>query len=171
MQITFPIITSPEAERSDFLEYFQALADSDFQEMVAISPFVDVFIIENLVRRCVFNSRRLTIVTRYGGHSITNRQRQYINEAINELREIERTKDPSIRNRIVWYENRRVHAKLVIVDWRRVLFGSQNFTQYGGLTGNYELGALIENGEEFEELRTFVSQITAGGTARCLYPD
>ena len=39
-----------------------------------------------------------------------------------------------------------LHAKAVIVDRKKVLIGSANLS-WGGMVGNYELGALIEDGE------------------------
>ena len=39
-----------------------------------------------------------------------------------------------------------LHAKVVIVDRKRVLIGSANLS-WGGMVGNYELGVLIEDGE------------------------
>ena len=39
-----------------------------------------------------------------------------------------------------------LHAKMVIVDRKKVLIGSANLS-WGGMVGNYELGVLIEDGE------------------------
>ncbi|MHA1249844.1 MAG: phospholipase D family protein [Candidatus Helarchaeota archaeon] len=41
-------------------------------------------------------------------------------------------------------ENRVLHAKVMIIDGKKVLLGSANIT-YGGLVKNYELGILINN--------------------------
>lgn len=167
-KVRFPILTSPRSKRDDFLQELQRIADSEFSEMVIVSPFVDHYIIENFIRRCVFNKRKLTIVTRYSGRGLNKTQRSWIDKAIAMAREYATSKDPTLLDRVRWYESNRVHAKMVIKDWSEVLFGSQNLTERGGLTGNFELGALIENKEEVRPLKEFVDEIRDAG--RQLFP-
>ena len=165
--IKFPIITSPKSRRFDFLNEFNVLVNSDFREMIAISPFVDVFIIENIIKRCLFKDRKLEVVTRYG--SLTSPQRKGIDLAVAKILEYEK-KDNDLRKKILWLRNERLHAKFIIVDWKTVLFGSQNFTKKGGLTGNYELGALIDDPDEVQKTRQFVEDIIITSKKKPFYP-
>ena len=164
----FPILTSPSSKRDDFLHELQRMADSDFSEIIIVSPFVDHYIIDNFIRRCVFNQRKLTVITRYGGRGLNDRQRAWIDEAIAMARQYATSKDPSLSDRVTWLQCNRVHAKLVIRDWTQVLFGSQNLTERGGLTGNFELGALIQNDTQVTRLRDFVADIIKA--SRPLFP-
>lgn len=167
-KVKFPILTSPRSKRDDFLQELQRIANSEFSEIVIISPFVDHYIIENFISRCLFNKRKLTIVTRYSGRGLNNTQRSWIDKAIAMAQDYATSKDPTLSERVAWYDSKRVHAKMVIKDWSEVLFGSQNLTERGGLTGNYELGALIENEDEIGPLKEFVDEIIEA--AQTLFP-
>ena len=160
MSIEFPILTVPSMERSDFLNKLQYMADFEFKEMVVLSPFVDVHIVTNLVNRCVFKDKRLLIVTRYR-QSLPEQQR-----LMDEAKKVAvKIKNYALEKKVRWEINERLHAKCVICDWKEVLFGSQNLTEFGGLghrgKGNFELGIYIENiPKEYEkELREFVNEI------------
>jgi len=160
MKITFPILTVPSQERSDFLEKLQQLADSDFKEMIVMSPFVDSHIIKNLVGRCVFNDKRLLVITRYK-QSLPN-QCKMMDKA---KKVISQFKDFTLTDRVRWQINERLHAKCVVCDWQQVLFGSQNLTQFGGLgnrgKGNFELGVYIEKIPEdyVAQLKEFIDEV------------
>lgn len=165
--IEFPILTSPANDRDDFLERMQELVASDFRELIAVAPYVDGKLIENLLREFLFNYRKLTIVSRYG--DLFREQKAGIRKAVAELKSAA-AKDTSMAERIVWHVNPRLHAKFIIRDWECVLFGSQNFT-YSALKNNYELGALIEPIDEFKsELEAFLKDIVDNSTKK-LFPD
>lgn len=169
MSIKFPILTSPPSKKFDFLNEFQEIVSSDFTELIVASPFVDVFIIENIIKRCIFKDRKIMVITRYGSTVITNSQRQNILKAVNKIVEYER-KDSLLPKKILWLRNERLHAKFIIKDWETVLFGSQNFTKSGGLTGNYELGAMITDSDEVKKLRPFIEDIKLGSKKKPFYP-
>jgi len=167
--LKFPILTSPISRRSDFLDEFQNIVDSDFKELIVISPFVDVFIIENILRRCIFKDRKMLIATRYGSTSLSATQRKDIDKAIDVIVQYE-SKDIKLPEKVRWIRNEKLHAKFIIKDWETVLFGSQNITQFGGLRGNYELGARIDGSEYVEKLRPFVEDIKRGAKRKPFYP-
>ncbi len=48
------------------------------------------------------------------------------------------------------YPGETIHAKAVVIDRRKAVIGSMNFT-WGGMVGNHEIGVLIE-GPEVEDL-------------------
>ncbi|AFL95282.1 hypothetical protein CL1_1079 [Thermococcus cleftensis] len=48
------------------------------------------------------------------------------------------------------YPGETIHAKTIVVDRRKAVIGSMNFT-WGGMVGNHEIGVLIE-GPEIEDL-------------------
>ncbi len=169
MATKFPIITSPIGNKSDFLKEFQKIVSSNFSELIAASPFVDVYIIENIIKRCIFRNRKLLIITRYGSNALTNTQRRDIDKAIQKVIAYE-DKDHDLPNKILWLRNEKLHAKFIIKDWEYVLFGSQNFTRFGGLTGNYELGAVIDDPVEVQKLKPFLEDIKKGSKKKPFYP-
>lgn len=160
MKIKFPILTVPSIERSDFLKRLQYMADSDFKEMVVLSPFVDPHIVKNLINRCLFNEKRLLIITRY--NQSQPEQKRLMDEARKVIEEI---KNYTLEERVKWEINERLHAKCVICNWKNVLFGSQNLTQFGGLgdkgKGNFELGIYLEDiSENYRtQLKKFIDEI------------
>ncbi|KUJ99954.1 MAG: hypothetical protein PWP49_130 [Thermococcaceae archaeon] len=48
------------------------------------------------------------------------------------------------------YPGETIHAKAIVVDRRKAIIGSMNFT-WGGMVGNHEIGVLIE-GPDVEDL-------------------
>lgn len=167
LEVEFPIITSPPAKRDDFLKKFQEIALSDFEHLIAVAPFVDGRLITNLLKGFLYNTRRLTIVTRYG--DLFKDQKKLINQTITKLK-IAAKKDQTISERIIWYVNPRIHAKFVIKDWKCILFGSHNFT-YSALKKNYELSAYLEDISAFKkELQAFLDDIVKHST-KTLFPE
>lgn len=165
-RITFPVLTSPSTDQDDFLARFQELAASEFEHLIAVAPYVDGKLVENLLRGFLFNKRKLTIITRYG--NLFKVQKARVRKAVKKL-EAAAAKDPTMSDRIVWYVNPRLHAKFVIKDWECVLFGSQNFT-YSALKGNYELGAFIEQIDDFRPaLEAFLLDIM-DSRSKVLFP-
>lgn len=167
IEIEFPIITSPPAKRDDFLKKFQEIALSDFDHLIAVAPFVDGRLITNLLKGFLYNTRRLTIVTRYG--DLFPDQKKLINETIVKLKNAA-NKDQTISKRIIWHVNPRIHAKFVIKDWQCILFGSHNFT-YSALKKNYELSVYLEGISDFKkDLRVFLDDIVEHST-KTLFPE
>jgi len=167
IEIEFPIITSPPAKRDDFLKKFQEIALSDFDHLIAVAPFVDGRLITNLLKGFLYNTRRLTIVTRYG--DLFPDQKKLINETIVKLKKAA-NKDHTISKRIIWHVNPRIHAKFVIKDWQCILFGSHNFT-YSALKKNYELSIYLEGISDFvRDLKIFLDDIV-GHSTKTLFPD
>ena len=165
--IEFPIITSPPAKRDDFLKKFQEIALSDFDHLIAVAPFVDGRLITNLLKGFLYNTRRLTIVTRYG--DLFKEQKKQIEKTIIKLKSAAK-KDQTISERIIWYVNPRIHAKFVIKDWQCILFGSHNFT-YSALKKNYELSAYLEGISAFKkDLQAFLDDIVKHST-KTLFPE
>lgn len=163
MHIEFPILTSRATGESSFLDKIQEMVDSEFKELIVAAPFVDAYIMENVFKRCALSDKKLTIITRYstlskgrGAISI-----KAIDKAIELIKRFESI-NPILKENVKWYANEKLHAKFLIKDWESVLFGSQNFTRYGGLNGergNYELGAFIHDYEIVNHLRQFVYEI------------
>ena len=167
IEIEFPIITSPPAKRNDFLKKFQEIALSDFEHLIAVAPFVDGKLMTNLLKGFLFNTRKLTIVTRYG--NLYADQKKLINKTIVKLKDAAK-KDQTISKRVIWYVNPRIHAKFVIKDWQCILFGSHNFT-YSALKKNYELSAYVEGISPFKkDLRAFLYDIIQHST-KTLFPE
>jgi phosphatidylserine/phosphatidylglycerophosphate/cardiolipin synthase-like enzyme len=167
LEVEFPIITSPPAKRDDFLKKFQEIALSDFEHLIAVAPFVDGRLITNLLKGFLYNTRRLTIVTRYG--DLFKEQKKLINQTITKLK-ITAKKDQTISDRIIWYVNPRIHAKFVIKDWQSILFGSHNFT-YSALKKNYELSAYFEDISAFKtDMQDFLDDIVKHST-KTLFPE
>jgi len=167
IEIEFPIITSPPAKRDDFLKKFQEIALSDFEHLIAVAPFVDGKLMTNLLKGFLFNTRKLTIVTRYG--NLYADKKKLINKTIVKLKEAA-NKDQTISKRIIWYVNPRIHAKFVIKDWQCILFGSHNFT-YSALKKNYELSAYLEGISAFKkDLQAFLDDILQHST-KTLFPE
>ncbi|WP_056934147.1 phospholipase D family protein [Thermococcus barophilus] len=48
------------------------------------------------------------------------------------------------------YPGETIHAKLIVVDRKKAVIGSMNFT-WGGMVGNHEVGVLVE-GPDIEDL-------------------
>jgi len=167
IEIEFPIITSPPAKRDDFLKKFQEIALSDFEHLITVAPFVDGKLMTNLLKGFLFNTRKLTIVTRYG--NLYADQKKLITQTITKLKSAAK-KDQTISERIIWYVNPRIHAKFVIKDWQCILFGSHNFT-YSALKKNYELSVYLEGIFDFEkETRAFLDDIIKHST-KTLFPE
>lgn len=135
--------------------------------MIAVSPFVDAFIIGNIIKRCIFRDRKLLVVTRYA--TLTKGDQVLIDKAVAQVEEYA-SKDRSLEEKVSWRCNERVHAKFMIVDWKKILFGSQNLTRFGGLTGNYELGAAIEDKDLLQGMKSFVSDVLKGCRKEPIYP-
>jgi len=166
-EIEFPIVTSPTAKRDDFLKKFQEIALSDFEHLITVAPFVDGKLMSNLLKGFLFNTRKLTIVTRYG--NLYADQKKLINKTIVKLKDVAK-KDQTISKRVIWYVNPRIHAKFVIKDWQCILFGSHNFT-YSALKKNYELSAYVEGISPFKkDLRAFLDDIIQHST-KTLFPE
>lgn len=166
-EIEFPIVTSPPAKRDDFLKKFQEIALSDFDHLITVAPFVDGKLMANLLKGFLYNTRKLTIVTRYG--DLYREQKKLINETIVKLRNTAK-KDQTLSKRVVWYVNPRIHAKFVIKDWQCILFGSHNFT-YTALKKNYELSVYLEGISDFKkDLRVFLDDIIQHST-KTLFPE
>ncbi len=164
MRIEFPIVTTPK--HNEFLRKFQQIVDSDFAELILISPFVDGQLIQNLMLRLPLSQRKLTIVTRYG--DLFRGQKKNLKAAVTAL-EKRAKKDPTLAKRVVWHVNNRVHAKIFIVNWESVLFGSQNLT-YAALKENYEVGAYLEDLGSFkDDLEVFVNLVIDKST-KILFP-
>jgi len=167
LEVEFPIITSPQAKRDDFLKKFQEIVLSDFEHLITVAPFVDGRLVTNLLKGFLYNTRRLTIVTRYG--DLFPDQKKLINQTITKLKEAAK-KDQTISERIIWYVNPRIHAKFVIKDWKCILFGSHNFT-YSALKNNYELSVYLEGISDFEkDIRDFLNDIVEHST-KILFPE
>ncbi len=167
IEIEFPIITSPPARRDDFLNKFQEIAISDFEHLIAVAPFVDGRLITNLLKGFLYNTRRLTLVTRYG--DLFKDQKKLIEKTLVKLRTAAK-KDQTISERVIWYVNPRIHAKFVIKDWKCILFGSHNFT-YSALKKNYELSVYLEEIAEFKkDLMAFFNDIVEHST-KTLFPE
>jgi len=166
IEIEFPIVTSPAAQQDDFLKRFQEIALSDFEHLIAIAPFVDGRIIANLLKGFLYNTRKLTIVSRYG--DLFSQQKKLINRTIVKLKSAAK-KDQTILKRIIWHVNPRLHAKFVIRDWQCILFGSHNFT-YSALKDNYELSAYLEDISAFKkDIKAFLDDIVQHST-KTLFP-
>ena len=160
MKIEFPILTVPSTETSDFLDILQKLADSDFKKMILLSPFVDAHIIKNIISRCIYNDKRILIVTRY--KKSLPAQKSAMDKAQKYLVHL---KNYTLKERIRWEINEKLHAKCVICDWNTVLFGSQNLTEFGGLgykgKGNYESGMFLKDlpDDYKDKLKEFVNEV------------
>lgn len=165
MRIIFPVLTAPGLKIKDFLNNLQLMINVDFKEMVVVSPFVDAYIIRNIIKRTLNRDRTITVITRYGKGE--ERQKKSIDEAISEIQKFSKI-DSKLREKVRWFIQEKVHAKFVVVDWKTVLFGSQNLTKYGGLSGNYELGAMLEDEELASKLKPFVDNII--NNSKLLYP-
>jgi hypothetical protein len=166
-EIEFPIVTSPTAKRDDFLKKFQEIALSDFEHLITVAPFVDGKLMTNLLKGFLFNTRKLTIVTRYG--NLYPDQKKLIKKTIVKLKDAAK-KDQTISKRVIWYVNPRIHAKFVIKDWQCILFGSHNFT-YSALKKNYELSAYVERISAFKkDLNAFLDDIIQHST-KMLFPE
>ena len=165
MKIIFPIVTTSKCD--EYLEKLQIIVESDFKDLFFIAPFVDGLLIENLLRRFPYNQKSLVIVSRFG--DLFKAQKNRIKKAVIALNSHAK-KDPTIAKRIIWYVNPKLHAKIVIKDWKTILFGSQNFT-YSALKKNFELGAYFENISEKdnEALKKFVDDIINSSTKK-LFP-
>jgi phosphatidylserine/phosphatidylglycerophosphate/cardiolipin synthase-like enzyme len=164
VRIQFPIVTTPK--RDDFLRKLQLLVDSDFEELVLIAPFVDGQLMQNLLKRFPFGGRRLTIVTRYG--DLFKDQKRSLQAAVVALAR-QAKKDPTLAERIKWYVNNHVHAKLFILDWSSALFGSQNLT-YAALKVNYEVGAYLADIANVKNaLEAFVKDVIKN-SSKVLFP-
>ena len=167
IEIEFPIITSPPAKRDDFLKKFQEIVLSDFDHLITVAPYVDGKLMTNLLKGFLFNTRKLTIVTRYG--NLYADQKKLINKTIVKLKDVAK-KDQTISKRVIWYVNPRIHAKFVIKDWQCILFGSHNFT-YSALKKNYELSVYLEGISGFKkDLRVFLDDIIEHST-KTLFPE
>ena len=165
MRLTFPVLTAPGLKITDFLSNLQSMINIDFKEMVVVSPFVDAFIIRNIIRRTLHRERKITVITRYGKGE--EQQRRAIEEALLEIQKFSKT-DSKVVKKVMWFVHNKVHAKFIVVDWQIVLFGSQNLTKYGGLSENYELGALLEDQELVMKLKPFVDDLVKN--SKLLYP-
>lgn len=165
MRITFPVLTAPGLKITDFLNNLQLMINVDFKEMVVVSPFVDAYIIRNIIKRTLNRDRTITVVTRYGKGE--EQQRKAIDKAIAEIQKLSKN-DPKLTEKVKWFIHNKVHAKFIVVDWKTVLFGSQNLTKYGGLSENYELGAMLEDGEFVSKLKPFVDNLV--NNSKLLYP-
>ena len=57
-------------------------------------------------------------------------------------------------------ENHYLHAKLVVVDRKKAVVGSANFT-WGGMYGNYEVGLLVEGEQVWKlaEIHTVIQRL------------
>ena len=165
MKLTFPVLTAPGLKITDFLDDLQLMVNIDFKELVVVSPFVDAFIIRNIIRRTLHRERRVTVITRYGRGE--EQQKRAIDEAVLEVHKFSKT-DAKIVEKVRWLIHNKVHAKFIVVDWQIVLFGSQNLTKYGGLSENYELGAMLEDQELVMKLKPFVDNLVQ--SSKLLYP-
>lgn len=165
MSFKFPIVTQPPRNFA-FLDELNRIINKDFRELVVVSPFVDAFIIRNIMRRCIFRDRVVTVVTRYS--TLRDDEKANVRKAIDEISKFE-PRDPGLRAKVTWHENPRLHAKFVLRDWEEILFGSQNFVKQGGLTRNFELGALVEGKDHAADLRPFVESLLRA-SRRKLYP-
>lgn len=172
MQIEFPILTIPSKGISNYLKQLEIIANTEFSEAIVLSPFIDAHIILNFVKRCVFTERKLSIITRY--KSALKLQQEGMGQAKKEISKYS-DKDPSISRRVEWKINERLHAKCVIIDWKDILLGSQNLTQFGGLgnggKGNYELGIYIKelDKSQVKKLQDFFNEVKRSST-RTFYP-
>jgi phosphatidylserine/phosphatidylglycerophosphate/cardiolipin synthase-like enzyme len=172
MQIEFPILTVPSKEIRDYLKKLEIIANSEFSEAIILSPFVDAHIVLNFVKRCVFTERKLWIITRYRG--VPEPQQEAMDEAKREIIKYS-AKGPTLSEKVKWKINERLHAKCVIIDWEKILLGSQNLTQFGGLgnkgKGNYELGIYIKDlgKPQIRELQVFFDEVKRTST-RDFYP-
>ena len=138
-----------------------------FDHLITVAPFVDGKLMTNLLKGFLFNTRKLTIVTRYG--NLYADQKKLINQTITKLKSAAE-KDQTISERIIWYVNPRIHAKFVIKDWQCILFGSHNFT-YSALKKNYELSAYLEGISGFKkDLKVFLDDIVEHST-KTLFPE
>jgi hypothetical protein len=166
VKVTFPIVTSSISKRDEYLVKLQDIVDSDFQELFFIAPYVDGMLIENLLKRFLYNQKRLILISRFG--DLFPEQKTKVRKAVVALKAYAR-KDHTIAERVTWYVTPNLHAKLVIKDWHSILFGSQNFT-YSALKGNFELGALLEDIEEVRKpLEEFVGEIIKSSSKK-LFP-
>ena len=159
MNITFPLVTTPT--RDEYSAKLHEIVNAEFQELLFIAPYVDGLLIENLLKRFLYNPKRLIIVSRFG--DLFREQKAKVRKAVKALIDYAK-KDHTIEERIKWYVVPNLHAKIVIKDWKEVLFGSQNFT-YSALKINYELGAFLEDIEEVKtQLEEFVADIIRGSS-------
>lgn len=172
MQIEFPILTVPSKGIRDYLKELEIIVNSEFSQAIVLSPFVDAHIVLNFTKRCVFTERKLWIITRY--RYVPEPQRKAMDEAKKEIIKYN-SKDIAIGEKIRWKINEKLHAKCVIIDWKNILLGSQNLTQFGGLgnkgKGNYELGIYIKDlgKPQIRELQVFFDEVKRTST-RDFYP-
>lgn len=169
MRIEFPLLTVPSKETMDYLKRLEMIANSEFDEVVLLSPFVDAHIVLNFVKRCVYTEKRLWIITRY--RSVSGQQQRAMEQAKKEiLGYYHKAPSASIGERIRWKINERLHAKCVIIDWKDILLGSQNLTQFGGLgdqgRGNYEVGIYITglDSSQVKALQDFFNEVKRTST-------
>lgn len=165
MQIKFPIITSVSLNRFDFQEEFEKILESDFRELIMISPYMDANVVKNVLKSFRHNSKKLTIVSRY--KSLYKDEKPKIKNAVETINDFS-NKDPSVNNRIRWLVNNLIHAKLVVCDWNVLLFGSQNFT-INAWKKNHELGALIKGKKDVEKVRDFVQDVINNANGNPLF--
>lgn len=83
-------------------------------------------------------------------------EEDYINEKIlNKLIQLKPKYDNLSLYEII---EEKIHAKIVIVDSKKLLIGSANLT-YHGLNKNYELGILIEDSEVAYDVETIIKRL------------
>lgn len=165
MQIKFPVITSATLHRFDFQEEFERLLESDFRELIMISPYMDANVIKNVLKNFRHNDKKLTIVSRYA--NLYKEEKKAIKAAAEAMNSFS-DKDPSVNSRIRWLVNNVLHAKLVVCDWDTLLFGSQNFT-INAWKKNHELGALIKGKKDVEKVREFVEDVISNANDTPLF--
>lgn len=164
--IEFPVLTSPTSDRKDFEDRLIEILNSDWKELIAVSPFVDTIAIQNIINRVGYAEKRLILVTRL--KTLWRDQKASVRQAAANLKKVA-SSNPALRQRVTWYINEKLHAKFIIKDSELVLFGSQNLT-YSGLRQNYELGALIRDNDSVMKARAFAEDIIKGAKEGKLFP-
>lgn len=111
-------------------------AESELQIMAyVISKHAENFL--NLVKKAVERGVKTTLVI----NNLSEQDREVIEKLGSLAREFNHFKLVDFNRR-----GKTLHAKVVVADRTKAVIGSANFS-WGGMTGNYEIGILVEGPE------------------------
>lgn len=176
MKTSFPLVTLKRSRQYEFRDEFFRLLVGAKKELLLISPFIDSYLFEEVFRQYFGekNGRSLTMISRPPD---TNERKKQYRQIENALKSYKLRYELGRSNQFSWYFDRNLHAKILIADYKHILFGSQNFTYNGlgddrrGASCNNELGALISapDRSQVKKLKNFVSELIKDSTSKVSY--
>ncbi len=158
MNLHFPLFTSGHTKDFGYREMFWNLVDSSFSELHVISPFIDSKIFDLIFRKTLSQNtgRSLILISRPPDNVMRKEDFKIILDTLESNRTRYRIGNG---NTVKWYFDSSLHAKALVADFDRVIFGSQNIT-YNGLGDdlnkskcNDELGAYFSDLDENTAMR------------------